>query len=52
MSFGLPTDEDRARAFGAVAALSGAAPMWLLDRPLRYDLLPTVVETLVSRCVV
>jgi hypothetical protein len=50
MAFGLPTDADRARSFGAVAALASSVPMWLLDRPLRFDLLEDVVETLVSRC--
>jgi hypothetical protein len=52
MAFGLPTDEGRAASFGAVAVLARAAPMWVLDRPLRFDLLPTVVDALISRCVV
>jgi hypothetical protein len=50
MSFGLPTDADRARSFGAVAALAGAAPMWVLDRPLRFDVLGDVVSLLIDRC--
>jgi hypothetical protein len=50
MSFGLPTDADRARSFGAVVDLASSAPMWLLDRPLRFELLDETVERLLERC--
>lgn len=52
MSFTLPTDADRTRAFGAAADLASSVPVWLLDRPLRFDLLDEVIDRLIDRCLV
>lgn len=50
LSFKLPTDEDRARSFRAVADVAGRVPIWNLSRPLRYDELDDVVHLLTSTC--
>jgi hypothetical protein len=50
MAFGLPTDADRTRRFEAVVELVGAVPVWVFDRPLRFDLLDAVVRLLAGRC--
>jgi len=50
MSFCLPTDEDRSRSFAAAAGLAGSAPIWVLDRPLRFELIGEVVDRLVRSC--
>jgi hypothetical protein len=50
MAFALPTDGDRARAFRGVADLANAVPVWVLDRPLRFELLPSVVDRVVEGC--
>ncbi|MEJ2343758.1 MAG: hypothetical protein P8Y10_16365 [Gemmatimonadales bacterium] len=43
MSFNLPTDDDRARCFQAVADLASTAATWNLTRRLRLeDLRPTI----------
>lgn len=48
VSFNLPTDEDRARLFRAVAALSGIAPTWNLTRRLEITDLAATVACLVD----
>ncbi len=48
LAFKLPTDEDRARCFGAVTTLAASLPVWNLVRPLTYESLDAVVETLVG----
>lgn len=50
MSFALPTDADRARSFGAAVDLASSVPVWVLDRPLRFELLGDVIERLIDRC--
>jgi hypothetical protein len=50
MSFTLPTDADRARAFRAAVDVVGSVPVWVLDRPLRFELVGSVVEALIDRC--
>jgi hypothetical protein len=51
MAFGLPTDADRTRRFEAVVELVGGVPVWVFDRPLRFDLLEAVVRQLAEGCV-
>lgn len=46
LAFKLPTDEDRARCFGAITALAGSVPVWNLARPLDWDSLDVVIETI------
>jgi hypothetical protein len=48
VSFNLPTDEDRARCFAAVAGLVASAPVWHLTRRRRIDELPATIECLVN----
>jgi hypothetical protein len=48
LAFKLPTDEDRARCFDAVGGLAGSVPVWNLHRPLRYDTLEQVIDSVVS----
>jgi hypothetical protein len=50
LSFHFPTDEDRARAFGAITALAGAVPVWNLKRRLSYETLPQLVDHIVETC--
>jgi hypothetical protein len=50
MSFNLPSDADRARCFSAVVDLATTAPLWLLDRPLRFDLFDSVIDQVVETC--
>ncbi|MDP8908470.1 MAG: hypothetical protein M3N47_04975 [Chloroflexota bacterium] len=44
LSFRLPTDDDRARCFAAVADLARAIPVWNLYRPLTMRDLPATVD--------
>lgn len=46
LAFKLPTDQDRARCFGAVTELAGRVPVWNLVRPLSWASLDGVVETI------
>jgi hypothetical protein len=48
LSFHLPTDADRARAFAGVADLASTVPVWNLVRPKRFDALGRTVETIVE----
>lgn len=50
VSFNLPTDEDRARNFRAIADLAAAVPLWLLDRPLEFANLERIVDHVASTC--
>lgn len=50
LSLNLPTDEDRARCFTGIATLAMGVKLWNLYRPLQFELLPSVVELLVSQC--
>jgi hypothetical protein len=52
MSFSLPTDADRERAFRAVVDLADRVPVWLLDRPLRFEVLGEVIDRLIDHCLV
>lgn len=46
LAFKLPTDEDRARCFGAVTELAGSVPVWNLHRPLTWEALDEAVDAL------
>ncbi len=46
LAFKLPTDDDRARCFGAIAQLAAQIPVWNLYRPLDYGSLDEVMRTL------
>jgi len=48
VSFNLPTDDDRARCFAAVAGLVASTPVWHLTRRRRIDDLPATIECLVD----
>lgn len=48
VSFNLPTEEDRARCFAAVARLASSTPVWHLTRRRRLDELPATVQCLVD----
>jgi hypothetical protein len=50
LSFRLPTDEGQATAFELAARLAGTVPVWNLQRPLTFESLPQVIETVVNRC--
>jgi len=50
MSFNLPSDVDRARGFSAALDLATAVPFWVLDRPLRFELLDDVIARIVETC--
>lgn len=50
LSWKLPTDEDRRRAFRGLAGLAGAVPAWNLHRSLDFDSLEETVHTVVSVC--
>jgi hypothetical protein len=47
---GLPTDSHRAHAFHSVTELAGSVPVWNLYRPLSFDLLPRVIDRIISTC--
>jgi hypothetical protein len=46
LSFNLPNDEDRTRCFATIAQLAGAVPIWNLARPLSYESLPLIIDTI------
>lgn len=48
--FKLPRDAEWARCFDATAAVAGAVPVWNLYRPLAFDTLPDLLETIVDTC--
>jgi hypothetical protein len=48
VSFNLPTEEDRARCFAAVARLTASTPVWHLTRRRRIDELPATIQCLVD----
>jgi hypothetical protein len=50
VSFNLPTDAERVRAFTGIADLAASVPLWLLDRPLEFDTLDRVVDRLIATC--
>ena len=50
VSFNLPTDAERVRAFTGIADLAASVPLWLLDRPLEFDTLDLVVDRLIATC--
>ncbi len=50
VSFNLPIDRDRLRHFDKVAQVAFSVPLWVLDRPMRFDTLDDVIERLVSSC--
>lgn len=50
LSFRLPTHEGQASAFTLAADLVGRVPVWNLERPLTLESLPTVIETVVEKC--
>jgi hypothetical protein len=50
VSFNLPVDNDRQRHFEKITSVAFSTPLWVLDRPLRFDTLDEVVERLVSTC--
>jgi hypothetical protein len=50
LSFHLPTDEDRARCFSMIAELARQVPVWDLHRPLSFQNMPEVMDTIISTC--
>jgi hypothetical protein len=50
LSMALPTDADRARCFGQLAALSSTVPLWNLRRPMELGDLDRLVGRLVETC--
>jgi hypothetical protein len=48
LAFKMPTDEDRARCFGAIAELAGRIPVWNLYRPLEWAVLDDVIALIRS----
>ncbi len=48
LTWRLPTDADRRRAFGGIAALADAIPVWNLSRPLTLEGLPDVIERIAA----
>lgn len=46
VSFNLPTTEDRARCFAAVAGLASSTPVWHIKRRRRLQDLPATIECL------
>jgi hypothetical protein len=50
VTFNLPTDADRARAFTSAAALAGSVPVWSLERALDFASLPGLIDEVASRC--
>jgi hypothetical protein len=51
LSFKVPTDADRVRCFQALVDLAAAVPVWGLRRPMTFDALPSVVDSVIERCV-
>ena len=49
LTFGLPTDRDRGRAFANLVALASSIPVSNLYRPIRIEHLAATVEYLVAR---
>jgi hypothetical protein len=47
---GLPTDRHRAQVFHSVTQLAASVPIWNLYRPLSFDLLPSVIDRILSTC--
>jgi hypothetical protein len=52
LSFKLPTEPDRIRAFRALADLSSRVPIWNLLRPLDYSSIDGIVDRVVETCLV
>jgi hypothetical protein len=50
LSFNLPTDEDRARCFSMITEVARQIPVWNLYRPLAFDNIPEVIDTVISTC--
>jgi hypothetical protein len=50
LSLKLPTDRDRARCFERTATLADAVPVWNLNRAMRFETLPALVERIVETC--
>ena len=50
LSFRLPTEEGRVRAFELAAQLTGTVPAWNLRRPLTLGSLPSVIEAIIETC--
>jgi hypothetical protein len=50
LSFNLPTREDRARCFSMITEVARQIPVWNLHRPLAFDNIPEVIETVISKC--
>jgi hypothetical protein len=50
LSFKLPTDEDRARSFRAIADVAASVPVWRLVRRMRYDEVDALIERLIATC--
>lgn len=50
LSFHLPTDENRARCFSMIAEVARHVPVWDLHRPLSFNNIPEVVDTIISTC--
>jgi hypothetical protein len=48
LSFHLPNDEARARAFGGVADLSSSVAVWDLYRPMRFDSLDETIAAIAA----
>ena len=48
LSFHLPTDEDRARAFAALVGLATSVPVFDLARPMVYERIDEVIDHLVD----
>jgi hypothetical protein len=48
LSFVLPNDASRAAAFDALARISSSIPIFDLGRPMTFDALPEVIETVES----
>ena len=50
LTFNLPNDRSRADCFQAIAGLATSVPIWNLHRRLSFDLLPAVIERIISTC--
>lgn len=50
LSLKLPSDADRARCFAATAELADHVPIWRLERSLRYETLPALVDLITQTC--
>jgi hypothetical protein len=49
LAFSMPTDEDRARSFRAVAAVAAGVRLWNFVRPMDYGRIDEVVDRIVAR---